>query len=148
MTIVLRSDVKGLGHKGDVVDVADGYAQNFLIPRGLAMRATAGNQDQAAAMKRSRDVRDARLRADAEEVARDLVAKVVTIPARAGAEGRLYGSVTMADVSEAVGTQTNHELDRRQLSTDEPIRDLGTHLVLARLHDDVQFQFSVEVVSD
>ena len=147
MQVVLRQDVKGLANKGDVVDVADGYAQNFLIPRGLAMRAAAGSVTQASAMKRSRDVKDARVRADAEEVARRMVAEVITIPARAGAEGRLYGSVTMSDVADAVESQTGLALDRRQLSTEEPIREVGSHTVSARLHDDVRFQFTVEVVA-
>jgi large subunit ribosomal protein L9 len=145
MVVVLRQDVRGLANKGDVIEVADGYAQNFLIPRGLAMRAAAGTVGQAASMKRSRDVKDAQDRAGAEEVARRLVAEVISVSARAGSEGKLYGSVTMSDVADAVEAQTGLSLDRRALSTEEPIREVGSHAVSARLHDDVRFQITVEV---
>jgi large subunit ribosomal protein L9 len=144
--IVLRSDVAQVGKKGDIVEVADGYARNYLVPKGLAFKATSGVADQAAAMRRNRDLRDANDRAAAEEVARTLVPKVVTIAVRAGAEGRLFGSVTAADVADAVTTQTGIELDRRKLHLDEPIKAVGTHLVPAKLHADVEFPITVEVV--
>ena len=146
MNVILRSDVSGIGKTGDIVDVADGYARNFLVPRGLAMRASAGAVTQAGSMRRARDVRDGRDRAAAEQVAKDLVGKVISITAKAGGAGHLYGSVTTADVAAAVKEQTGHELDRRDLSSDEPIRDLGGHDVKARLHADVRFVISVEVV--
>ena len=146
MRVILRADVTDVGKKGDVLDVADGYARNFLVPRGLAMKASAGAVDQASAMRRSRDVRDARDRSAAEEVARLLVPAVVTIPARAGAEGRLFGSITSADIVAAVSAQTGIELDRRKLLLDEPIKALGTHQVPVKLHTDVQFPVTLEVV--
>jgi large subunit ribosomal protein L9 len=142
---LLRSDVSGLGNKGDIVDVADGYARNFLVPRGLAIAATAGVERQAEAMRRSRQVRDTADRAAAEDVARVLVPAVVTIVERAGAEGKLFGSVTTTEVVEAVRDQFGIELDRKALHIDEPIREVGTHGVQARLHADVQFQITVEV---
>ena len=147
MKVILRSDVSGVGKRGDICDVADGYARNFLVPKGLAFRATAGVATQAASMRRSRDLRDATDRAAAEEVARTLVPKVVTITARAGAEGKLFGSVTSHDVAEAVQAQTGIEIDRRKLHLDEPIKALGTHLVPAKLHADVEFPITVEVVA-
>lgn len=147
MKVVLRADIDQVGKKGDIVDVADGYARNFLVPKGLAFRATAGVTAQAAAMRRNRDLRDAKDRAAAEEVARTLVPRVVTITARAGAEGKLFGSVTSADVAEAVQTQTGIEIDRRRLHLDEPIKALGTHLVPAKLHSEVEFPITVEVVA-
>jgi large subunit ribosomal protein L9 len=143
--VVLRADVSRLGNKGDVLDVSDGYARNYLVPRGLALQASAGVVDQAAAMRRSRDVRDARERASAEEVARALVPQVVHIKARAGGGGRLFGSVTTSDVADAVREQTGVELDRRRLHLDEPIREVGTHRVTARLHAEVEFPVTVEV---
>jgi large subunit ribosomal protein L9 len=143
--VVLRADVSRLGHKGDVLDVADGYARNYLVPRGLALQASPGVVDQAAAMRRSRDVRDARERGAAEEVARALVPQVVRITARAGGGGRLFGSVTTTDVADAVKEQTGIELDRRRLHLDEPIREVGTFRVTARLHADVEFPVTVEV---
>jgi large subunit ribosomal protein L9 len=146
--VLLRDDVEGLGRKGDLVQVADGYARNFLIPRGRAMKATPGVQAQAAAMRRSREQRTARQREEAEAVARRLVPAVVRIPARAGPEGRLFGSITTSDVVEAVGAQTGVELDRRRLSLAEPIRAIGSHEVEVRLHGDVEFRLNVEVVAE
>lgn len=148
MKIILRADVDRLGKRGDVIDVADGFARNYLVPRGLAMKASTGAAAQAAAMRRSRDVRDAREREAAEDVARQLVPTVIRIPAKAGAGGRLFGSVTTTDVADAVLAQAGIELDRRRLHLDEPIRDLGTHRVMAKLHADVEFPVTVEVVTE
>jgi large subunit ribosomal protein L9 len=145
--IVLRTDVEQVGKKGDIIDVAAGYARNFLVPKGLAFPATPGVTEQAAKMRRKRDLQDANDRAAAEEVAKALVPKVVTITARAGAEGKLFGSVTSADVADAVTAQTGVEIDRRKLHLDEPIKAVGTHLVPAKLHADVEFPITVEVVA-
>jgi large subunit ribosomal protein L9 len=147
MKVVLRADVPNVGKKGDILDVADGHARNFLLPRGMAMKATPGVEAQAGAMRRSRDLKDARDREAAEVVARTLVPAVIRIPARAGTEGRLFGSVTAADVVDAVAKQTRVELDRRRLHLDEPIRSLGTHEVPVKLHNDVEFRITVEVVA-
>lgn len=147
MKLVLRTDVDQVGKKGDIVEVADGYARNFLVPKGLAFAASAGVEAQATAMRRSRDVRDATDRAAAQEVATSLVPKVITITARAGAEGKLFGSVTTTEIAEAVSAQAGVELDRRQLHLDEPIKTLGTHLVPAKLHAEVEFPITVEVVA-
>ena len=148
MQVVLRTDVDGVGKKGDIVAVADGYARNFLVPKGHAMKATPGVHAQAEAMRRSRDVKDARDREGAEAVARRLVPLVIRIPARAGREGRLFGSVTAADVAEAVTAQSGVELDRRRLHIEEPIKALGSHEVPVKLHTDVEFRLNVEVVAD
>lgn len=147
MKIVLRSDVDQVGKKGDIIDVADGYARNFLVPKGLAFAATPGVEAQATAMRRGRDLRDASDRSAAEEVAKALVPRVVTIAARAGAEGKLFGSVTTTEIAEAVATQTGIEIDRRKLHLDEPIKSLGQHLVPAKLHADVEFPITVEIVA-
>lgn len=144
MKVVLRADVDGVGKKGDMIDVADGFARNFLIPKGQAIKASGGIEAQASAMRRSRDLRDAKDREAAETVARSLVAKVITIPAKAGAEGRLFGSVTAQDIVDAVQAQSGVQLDRRKLSA-EPIKAVGTHEVSVRLHADVQFSLNVEV---
>ena len=145
MQVVLRTDVADLGKKGDVIDVADGYARNYLVPRGLAMKASKGAAQQATVMRRSRDVKDARERGAAEEVATKLVPQVIKLTSRAGGEGKLFGSVTTTDVAEAVLAQTGIELDRRKLHIDEPIREVGTHRVTVRLHSDVEFPVTVEV---
>ncbi len=145
MRVILRADVAKLGHKGDVLEVSDGYGRNYLVPKGLALKATDGAIAQAAAMRRARDVKEARDRASAEEVARTLTPIVIRIPARAGAEGRLFGSVTAADVAEAVASQTGMTVDRRRVHLDDPIKSLGVHEVAVRLHTDVEARLSVEV---
>jgi len=145
MQIVLRSDVSGIGNRGDIVDVADGYARNYLVPRGLAMKATPGGQRQAEAMKRSRDTKDAAARALSEEIARTLVPAVIKLTSKAGKEGKLFGTVTTADIAEAIEAQTGIVLDRKVLELDEHIKNTGEHTVAAKLHADVQFQINLEV---
>jgi large subunit ribosomal protein L9 len=145
MRIVLRTDMADVGKRGDICEVSDGYARNFLLPKGHAIVATPGVEAQAAAMRRSRDLRDARDREAAESVARKLVAAVIRITARAGVEGKLFGSVTAADVTQAVAEQTGVELERRRLRLEEPIKSLGTHEVPVKLHSDVEFRVTVEV---
>jgi large subunit ribosomal protein L9 len=144
--IVLRSDVDNLGQKGDLVTVADGYARNYLVPKGLAIAASPGVTRQAEAMRRSRSVRDKREKEGAEATARQLAAKRVEIKARAGEGGRLFGSVTTTDIAEAVEAQTGVKLDRRKLSL-EPIKSLGTHEVSVRLHSEVEVPLTIEIVA-
>jgi large subunit ribosomal protein L9 len=143
--VILRSDIANVGKRGDICQVADGYARNYLFPKGLAIVATDGAVAQAAAMRRSRDLRDAADRSAAEEVARTLVARTITVKAKAGTEGRLFGSVTAADIVEAVQAQAGVTLDRKKLHV-EPIKTTGTHSVAVRLHSDVEFPVTVEVV--
>ena len=145
--VVLRDTVRGLGKRGEVVEVSDGYARNYLLPKGLAMRSSTGAETQAAAMRASRDVRDARDRAAAEEIAKRLAPTVIKVEARASGEGRLFGSVSEADVVEAVYAQTGLEIDRRVVVLDEPIKSVGMHSVPAHLHSDVQVFLQVDVVA-
>ena len=147
MKVILRSNVEGVGYTGDVVEVANGYAQNFLMPKGLTMRATEGAVSQAAAMKRSRDLQDLKQREVAEEAAQRLEAVSISIEARVGQDDQLYGSVTTSDIAEAVQAQTGIELDRRNMSLEEPIRQVGTHQVEMRLHPEVRAQLTIEVAS-
>ena len=148
MKVILRTDVSEHGKRGDVLDVADGYARNYLVPKGLAMKATDGAASQAASMRRARDLRDAQDRAAAETLATTLVPKVITVTARAGSEGKLFGSVTSADISAAIEAQTNVQIDRRKLVLPEPIKTLGTHVVPAKLHADVEFPVTIDVVAE
>jgi large subunit ribosomal protein L9 len=148
MQVILRSDVPELGKRGDVLDVADGFARNYLVPRGLAMKATDGAVSQAASMRRARDLRDAQDRSAAEALATTLVPKVITVEAKAGSEGKLFGSVTAADIVAAIDAQTGAQIDRRKLVLAEPIKSLGTHVVPAKLHADVEFPVTVEVVAE
>lgn len=143
--LLLRMDVDGLGRRGDIVQVSDGYARNYLVPKGHAVAAPPGIERQATVMRQVRDQREARDREAAEAVARQLVPTVIRIPARAGSGGRLFGSVTAADIADAVTAQTGIELDRRRLVGFEPLRALGVHEIPVKLHADVEFRVTVEV---
>jgi len=143
--VILREDVANLGKRGDICEVSDGYARNFLLPKGLAMKANDGAICQAGSMRRARDVRDAQERSEAEAVASKLVPRTIAIKAKAGSEGRLFGSVTAADIVEAVEAQTGIVLDRRRLLLAEPIKQVGTHSVAVKLHADVEFPVTIEV---
>ena len=147
MKIILRADVDRLGNKGDLLDVADGYARNYLLPRGLAFAATTGALAQAESMREARNRRDAADRESAEALRDRLSSTAVRIPAQSGTDGRLFGSVTAADVADAVIAQLGVELDRKRLHLDEPIRALGVHDVTLRLHPEVEAHVSVEVVA-
>lgn len=146
MKVVLRADVEHLGQKGDLVDVADGYARNFLVPRGLALRATSGIQKQADAMRRNRDARDRRDREAAQAIA-DQLTPTIQIRARAGEGGRLFGSVTSSDIATAVHEQIGIEVDRRHIALDEPLKELGVSDLAIRLHPEVTATLRVEVVA-
>ena len=146
MELILRSDVVGVGKKGDLVTVADGYARNYLLPKGQAFKASVGAHAQAKAMRRSRDVKDAAARSAAEEIAKTLVPTTITITAKAGTEGRLFGAVTTAEIAEAITAQTGLELDRKKLHLEAPIKTSGSHTVAAKLHHDVEFHVTIEVV--
>jgi large subunit ribosomal protein L9 len=145
MRVILRADVDGVGNKGDIIDVADGYGRNFLLPKGLAIKVTPGAREQAASMAKSRAVQDAVEREAAEGVATQLAGRTITIPMRAGDEGKLFGSVTAADVADAVAAQASIEIDRHDLVLEENIKELGTHEVVVRPHPEVQIPLIVEV---
>ncbi|WP_420452071.1 50S ribosomal protein L9 [Ilumatobacter sp.] len=146
MQVILRSDVDGLGMRGDIVDVADGHFRNFLSPKGHAIKASPGAIEQAARMRSARDARDHEAREAATSIASTLVPKVIRIEAKASGEGRLFGSVTASDVVDAVKEQTDVELERRQLDVDG-IKTTGQHTVTASLHQAVSFPITVEVVA-
>ena len=147
MKVILRSDLDGLGKRGDIVDVADGHARNFLFPKGHAIAASDGAVEQAGRMRQARDQRDSSAREAATLIASTLVPKVITVTSKAGPEGKLFGSVTSADVVAAVLEQTDIELDRRQVDVDV-IKTTGQHTVTASLHNDVSFPITIDVVAD
>jgi large subunit ribosomal protein L9 len=146
--VVLRDDVENIGRKGDLIEVTDGFARNFLVPRGLAMKATKGVVQQAEAMRRNREARDARDREAAQALADQLTGKRIELRARAGEGGRLFGSVTSADVADAVRAQTGVELDRRKTQLAEPLKELGAVEVPVKLHADVEVILTVDVVPE
>ncbi len=147
MRVLLRCDVDGVGKRGDVIGVSGGFARNHLLPAGKAIVAPPGVEQQAAAMRRSRDLRDARDRESSETVARALVGTAITIPARASGE-RLFGSVAAADIVRHVEQQTGAIVDRHHLILDEPIKTLGEHSVRVELAGGVVFELTVEVIPE
>ncbi len=147
MRIVLHQGIKGLGNRGDVLEVADGYARNYLIPQGLAQRANAGVEAQAEAMRKAWNQKNTQQREAAEEVAKTLVAKTISVTARASGEGKLFGSVNPADIAEAIEAQTGVVLDRKVIHVDEGIRTVGTHSVKVQPHADVEFPVTIEVAA-
>jgi large subunit ribosomal protein L9 len=146
--VVLRDDVENIGRKGDLIEVTDGFARNFLVPRGLAMKATKGVVQQAEAMRRNREARDVRDREAAQALADQLTGKRIELRARAGEGGRLFGSVTLADVADAVRAQTGVEVDRRKAQLAEPLKELGVVEVPVKLHADVEVTLTVDVVPE
>ncbi len=148
MKIVLREDVEKLGRKGDLLEVADGYARNYLVPRGLAIVATKGVVQQASSMRRNRQIRDDRDKEAAQELATRLTLSPVQVTARAGEGGKLFGSVTSADIAAAVKNQTKVELDRRKITLAEPLKELGSAEVPVQLHTEVTATLVIEVVAE
>lgn len=146
--LILTHEVTGLGAPGDVVEVKDGYARNYLLPRGLATAWTKGAEKQVDAIRAARRKREIATVEDARAVRDALQAKPVRVAGRAGANGRLFGSVTTADIAEAVAAGGGPTLDRRKIEVPAPIKALGPHKVLVRLHEDVVATVTVEVAAD
>ena len=148
MKIILQKPVDKLGVPGDVVEVADGYARNYLVPRGMAVKAQKGAVKQVDTLKRAHSARLSKERVEFEAIAAQLVAAgVISISANAGEEGKLFGSVTAADIAAAVATQAGVEIDRKDIHLDEPIRSVGTHEVRVHLFLDVDPVITLEVVA-
>lgn len=147
MKVILAADVDKLGHKGDVVTVADGYGRNYLVPKGLAMTASKGALKQAEQMRRAREEVAKKAKEEAALKVATLGASPVYISARAGEEGKLFGSVTNADVARAIVEQLGEDIDRRHIRLEDPIRTLGTHQIEIHLHEDVNALVTVEVIA-
>lgn len=148
MKVILQKPVEKLGDPGDVVDVAAGYARNYLVPRGLAVRAEKGALKHAENLKRTHISRQSKEKIEFEALAATLLASKVTIAARAGEEGKLFGSVTAADVAEAIAAQTGIQVDRKDIHLDEPIRSLGSHDVRIHLFPEVEPVLTLEVAAE
>ena len=145
MKVILTNEVTGLGEPGDVVEVKAGYGRNFLIPRGLAMLWTRGAEKQIELIRRARAARDIRGLDDAKAAVGTLKALPVRIRVRAGAQGRLFGSVSASDIADAVRAAGGPELDRRRIEIANPIRTVGRHQVTVRLHPEVTATLDVDV---
>lgn len=147
MEVILREDVKSLGKAGELVRVRPGYARNFLLPQGLAYEASEGNKKRIAGEQKARAAKVAEQRAGAEAEAAKLAAVTVTIPAKAGEEGKLFGSVTAQDIADALAAQ-GQPVDKRRIELEHPIKLLGWHTVPVRLHSDVTAEVRVQVVPE
>lgn len=145
MKVVLTRDVEGVGTKGSVVTVAPGFARNFLIPRGIAIKATKASIKQAEDMRRAREAAEARALERARELERAIAGSSVEIQVRVGKQGKLYGSVTAQDISRALHERLGVEIDRRQIDLPEPLRRLGEHEVGIKLHPQVSAILKVRV---
>jgi large subunit ribosomal protein L9 len=147
MRLILTQEVTGLGSSGDIVEVKGGYGRNYLLPRGLAMPATRGAEKQIQSLRRARAARDVRTLDEARTVAEQLGRITVTLPARAGDGGRLFGRITTADVAAAVTAAGGPELDRRRIELPSSIKSVGTHTVTVRVHPEVSTPVTIEVVA-
>jgi large subunit ribosomal protein L9 len=147
MKIILQREVDKLGSPGDVVEVADGYARNYLIPRGMAAAASKGGVRHAERLRTAHRVRVQKTLSEAQELAGRVSASPLRIRAKAGKEGRLFGSITGNDVAEHLGRSLGLEIDRKRVHLEEPIRSVGTHEATLHLHPEVNAKVTVEVVA-
>ena len=147
MKIILTNEVSGLGTPGDIVEVKDGYGRNYLLPQGFAIRWTKGAEKQVTVIRRARDAREIRDLGQANEVKAQLSSLKVTLSARSGKGGRLFGSITTAEIVDAVKTAGGPSLDRRRLELQGQIKTTGSHNVQVKLHPEVTATFPVNVVA-
>jgi large subunit ribosomal protein L9 len=148
MRIILQREVEKLGVPGDVVDVKDGYARNYLLPRGLAIPASRGAVKHAERLREAHDTRVVKARTEAETLAADLAKTRLRVASKAGEDGKLFGSVTAQHLADELSKVMGQPIDRKRIHLDEPIRSLGTHEVDVRLHPDIDAKVTVEVVQE
>jgi large subunit ribosomal protein L9 len=147
MEVILREDVEKLGHRGQVVKVADGYARNFLLPRKVAVLATPSNKKIVEQERESYLRKEAKIQADAQDLAKLMSAVTVTIAQKAGENDQLFGSVTSADIAASLEKQ-GYNVERRKIQLEEPIKTLGEFKVAVKLHKDVTLELPVHVVRE
>lgn len=145
MRVILKREVAGLGRPGDVKDVADGYAQNFLLPRGLAIEATAGEMKVLSRARDAKRAKQDRAHADAEELAKRLSETTLVFKLKAGEQGKTFGSVTSKDIAEALQREQKVEVDKTKVHLPEPLKALGVHQVEIRLLTDVRANVTVAI---
>ena len=148
MKVILKQDVKGLGKAGEIHNVADGHGRNFLLPRGFAVEATAGNLAQAASQQAATAKRAALALADAKELAAKLESRPIVVAAKAGESGKLFGAITNAQIAEAVQASLGIELDRHKIELEEPIKAAGDHVCVVKVVPGVSANITVRVVAE
>lgn len=146
MKLILTQEVSGLGAPGDIVEVKDGYGRNYLVPRGLALRWTRGGEKQVTSIRRAREIREIADIDQARAVKAELEGLKVSLKARAGDAGRLFGAVTVADLVAAVSGAGGPKVDKRRVEIPNPIKTLGSHTATIRLHPEVSATLGVTVV--
>lgn len=146
MNVILLKNVDDLGGKGDIVDVSNGYARNYLLPKKLAMKATSGAIKQADKLRQQRIESEAKLKGAAEELARNLVGSRVVIAARSGDEGKLFGSVGTHDIAEAVKKFSGVDVPSAIIQIPTPIKEIGLHEVTVKPHEEVEFSVTLDVI--
>lgn len=147
MKVLLRSDIAGVGRRGDIITVSSGHARNFLLPQGLAIEATAGAVTQAEVMRRSRDQREVADRTEAQKIGASLSQHSFAISAKVGKEGRLFGSVSSGDIADAILQQAKFTIDRKKVNITSPIRTIGEHTVTVDLFADITAEIKLLVVA-
>lgn len=145
MKVILLQDVKSLGKKDAIVEVSDGYGQNYLIPRKLAVVANAGNMNEVKQRKESLDNKARKELEAAKEYAAKLQDKTVTISAKVGENGKLFGAVSNKDIQDALKAQYNVDIDKKKIVLTEPIKNVGTHIVEIKLHSGVSVKITVKI---
>jgi large subunit ribosomal protein L9 len=146
MKLVLTQDVPDLGHKGDVVDVAAGYARNYLVPRSMAILATPGAMKDAESLRQAREAAEASAREAAEQVFQALADTTVVVAARSADEGKLFGSIGARDVAEAITKYTGIEVPADQVRIAGPIREIGLHEIVVKPHADIEVRLTLDVI--
>ncbi len=146
MNVILLKDVADLGGKGDIVDVSNGFARNYLLPKKMAMKATAGAIKQADKLRQQRIDAEAKLKGAAEELARNLVGSRIVVAARSGDEGQLFGSVGTHDIAEAVKKFSGVEVASAIIEIPTAIKEIGLHEVTIKPHEDVEFNVTLDVI--
>jgi len=146
MKVILLQDVKKIGSKGDILDVAEGYARNFLFPRKLAVEATQGHLKDWEQKKASEVRKKTRIVEDARNLAKKIEALTIKITSKVGEGGRLFGSITSKDIADAIKSQHEIDIDKKKIELTNPIKSLGVYSVTVKLHQDVQAEFQVQVV--
>jgi len=145
--LILTHEVTGLGAPGDVVDVKDGYARNYLVPRGLATAWSKGAEKEVTQIRRARKAREIETLEEARAVRDSLQGNPVTVSAKAGESGRLFGAITTAEIADAVKAAGGPSIDRRKVEVAQPIKATGEYEVQVRLHADVSAKLTVKVVA-
>ena len=148
MKVVLLKDVKGTGKSGEVVKVSDGFANNRLIPAGLAVQATDKNIREIEKEKALRREREAEEKAAAEALSKDLEAQVITVRTKAGEGGKLFGSITSMDIANAIKEQTGRDIDRKKIALDKPIKQMGEAAVDVKLHSEISASVKINVIGE